>query len=96
MHESFHLSSSAISDTFYPKILNKPGFCRAHRGGGRLRDPNCVRLSVVRPSVRDAYKNLNNFAATGLFKAKRGWELLLENPHDYDVVKRHVSRSKVK
>ena len=22
-------------------------FCRAHRGGGRLRDPNCVRLSVT-------------------------------------------------
>ena len=26
-------------------------FCRAHRGGRRLRDPNCVR-----PSVRDAEK----------------------------------------
>ena len=41
-------------------------FCRAHRGGGNLRDPNCVRLS----SVRDAYKNLNNFAATCPFRAK--------------------------
>ena len=29
----------------------KSDFCRAHRGGGRLTDPNCVRPSVRCPSV---------------------------------------------
>ena len=45
--------------------------------------------SVRRPSVRDADKNLNNFAATCPFRAKLGWELHLENLHD-------MMRSKVK
>ena len=40
---------------------------------GRLRDPNCVRPSVLRPSVRDAYKNLNNFPTLHLFVTKLGW-----------------------
>ena len=29
--------------------------------------------SKLRPSVRDTYKNLHNFAATGPFRAKLGW-----------------------
>ena len=43
-------------------------FCRA-RGGGRWIQIASIRLS----SVRDAYKNLNNFAATGPFRTKLGW-----------------------
>ena len=60
----------------YPINFATCHFCRSHWGGGRLRIQiiASVLLSSVRPSNFDAYKkNLNNFAATGPFRAKLGW-----------------------
>ena len=50
---------------FAPDFRQICSFSRAHQDGGRLRDPNCVR-----PSVRDAYKNLNNFPTLHLIVTK--------------------------
>ena len=47
-------------------------FCRAHRGGGETKGSK-LRPSVLRPSVHDAYKNLNNFPTLHLFVTKLGW-----------------------
>ena len=52
------------TDTCSSKVFVEP----IEVEGGRLRDPNSVH-----PSVRDAYKNLNNFAATCPFRATIGW-----------------------
>ena len=64
-------------------------FCRAHRGGGRLRD----RCGVC-PSVRNAYKNLNNFVFVASISIKLGGKSGYTKFHILPNVK-VTSRSKV-
>ena len=57
--------------TLTPGFLSSPPRWRETKGSKLC--PFVLRPSVRRPSVRDALKNLNNFAATGPFRAKLGW-----------------------